>query len=302
MAACTVAIPVFNQRDFIARTVRSALDQDIADLEILVVDNASNDDTGNIVRDIAAGNTRVRYVRQPENIGMARNFSACISLARGEFVQILCADDALEPGCTAALADALTKHPECVLAACGRILSDESLSPVRTVRARRRREVVSGRELLRECFVYANRIGEPAAVMFRREAAARGFHPEYRQAVDLEMWMHLLGRGAAILLPEALCRIRQHAEQTSHENIRSGKAVEDKRRLFRDYGVTLSPELRIREKLMWDARMAVTVCRTRNAGYDVRPEGIAEVFFPRLFPGLTYPLACALWRLFGGNR
>jgi glycosyltransferase involved in cell wall biosynthesis len=299
MPACTVAIPVYNQRDFIAHTVRSALDQDIADLEILVVDNASSDDTGNVVRGIAAGNARVRYVRHPANIGMARNFSACISLAKGEFVQILCADDALEPGCTAALVDALTRHPECVLAACGRILTDESLRPIRTARARRRREVVPGRVLLRECFVYANRIGEPTAVMFRRDAAARGFHPDYRQAVDLEMWMHLLTRGAAVLLPEALCRIRQHAGQTSHENVRSGKVVEDKRRLFQDYGAALSPELTIAEKLMWDGRMAVTVCRTRKAGHEVRPEGVAEVFFPRLFSRLTYPVASVLWRLFG---
>ncbi|MEX2016616.1 MAG: glycosyltransferase [Candidatus Hydrogenedentales bacterium] len=302
MAACTVAIPVFNQRDFIAQTVRSALDQDMVELEVLVVDNASSDGTGHVVQGIAAEDARVRYVRQPANIGMARNFSACISLARGEFVQILCADDALEPGCTAALADALTRHPECVLAACGRILTDENFRPIRTVRARRRREVVPGRALLRECFVYANRIGEPTAVMFRRDAAARGFQPEYRQAVDLEMWMHLLRRGAAVLLPEALCRIRQHAAQASHENVRSGKVVEDKRRLFQDYGTALAPELTIAEKLIWDARMAVTVWRTRNAGYEIRPEGVAEVFSPRLFPRLTYPLGAALWRLFGRNR
>lgn len=301
MATCTVAIPVFNQGEFIARTVRSALAQDIADLEILVVDNASSDDTGNVVRGIAAGNARVRYVRHPANIGMARNFSACISLAKGEFVQILCADDALEAGCTAALADALANHPECVLAACGRLLADENLRPVRAVRARRRRVVVPGRALLHECFVYANRIGEPTAVMFRRAAAARGFHPGYSQAVDLEMWMHLLTMGAGVLLPDPLCRIRRHAAQSSHDNIRSGNVVEDKRRLFRDYGAALAPELTVAEKLMWDARMAVTMCRTRIAGHEVRAEGVAEVFFPRLFPGLTYPVASTLWRLFGGN-
>jgi len=297
MATCTVAIPVFNQRDFIAQTVRSALDQDIADLEILVVDNASSDDTGNVVRGIAAGNARVRYVRHPANIGMARNFSACISLARGEFVQILCADDALEPGCTAALADALTRHPECVLAACGRILTDESLRPIRTLRARRQWEVVPGRALLRECFVYANRVGEPTAVMFRRAAAARGFHPEYSQAVDLEMWMHLLTLGAGVLLPDPLCRIRQHAAQSSHDNIRSGKVVEDKRRLFQDYGVALSPELTIAEKLIWDARMALSMARARPAGKLMQSREIKEVFFPNLFAPITYPAIALLVRV-----
>lgn len=299
MPHVSICIPTYNSAAVAGDALTSALAQADPDAEILVLDNCSTDDIARVVRAAGGSDARVRYIRHATNIGMARNFSACISLARGEYVQILCADDVLEPGCTAALAEALTRHPECVLAACGRILTDESFRPIRTARARRRREVVPGRVLLRECFVYANRIGEPTAVMFRRDAAARGFHPDYRQAVDLEMWMHLLTQGAAVLLPEALCRIRQHARQTSHENVRSGKVVEDKRRLFQDYGATLSPQLTIAEKLMWDGRMAVTVCRTRKAGHEVRPEGVAEVFFPRVFPGLIYPLASALWRLFG---
>ena len=299
MPHVSICIPTYNNAAVAGDALTSALAQADPDAEILVLDNCSTDDIARVVRAAGGSDARVRYIRHATNIGMARNFSACISLARGEYVQILCADDALEPGCTAALVDALTRHPECVLAACGRILTDEGLRPIRTVRARRGREVVPGRVLLRECFVYANRIGEPSAVMFRRDAAARGFHPDYSQAVDLEMWMHLLTRGAAVLLPEARCRIRQHARQASHENVRSGKVVGDKRRLFQDYGAALSSELTIAEKLVWDGRMAVTVCRTRNAGYEVRPEGVAEVFFPRLFPGVTYPLVSALWRLFG---
>lgn len=293
----SVCIPTYNHAQVVGDALRSAMAQGYENLEILVVDNHSEDETGQVVTDIASGDRRVRYVRHAENLGMARNFSACISLAKGEFVQILCADDALDPGCTAALADALHLCPEGVLAACGRILSDENLKPVRVVRARKLREVVSGQALLRECFVYSNLIGEPTAVMFRRAAASRGFHPDYSQAVDLEMWMHLLTQGAGILLPEPLCRIRRHAAQASHENIRSGRMIEDKQRLFRDYGPALSAELSLAEKLMWDARMALSIQRVQAAGRRIDVSSPAEVFFPRLFRRVMLPAGALARRL-----
>jgi len=293
----SVCVPTYNHAQVVGDALRSAMAQSYENLEILVVDNRSEDETGRVVANIAAGDTRVRYVRHAENLGMARNFSACISLAQGEFVQILCADDILEPGCATALADALRSNPEAALAACGRILTDENLKPVRVVRARKRREVMPGQALLRECFVYSNLIGEPTAVMFRRAAAARGFHPDYSQAVDLEMWMHLLTHGAAILLPEPLCRIRRHAAQASHENVRSGRVVEDKQRLFRDYGPALSGQLSLTEKLMWDARMALSIQRVQAAGRRFDVSSSAEVFFPRLFRRVMLPAGALARRL-----
>jgi glycosyltransferase involved in cell wall biosynthesis len=293
----SVCIPTYNHALVVGDALRSAMAQSYENLDILVVDNHSEDETRQVVADIAAGDLRVRYVRHAENLGMARNFSACISLAKGELVQILCADDVLDPGCTAALADALRSCPEAVLAACGRILSDEDLKPARVVRARKRREVVPGQALLRECFVYSNLIGEPTAVMFRRAAASRGFHPDYSQAVDLEMWMHLLTQGAAILLPEPLCRIRRHAAQASHENVRSGRMIEDKQRLFRDYGPAVSGDLSLAEKLMWDARMALSIQRVQAAGRQFDVSAPAEVFFPHLFRRLMLPVGALARRL-----
>ena len=293
----SVGIPAYNHARVVGDALRSAMAQSYKNLEILVVDNHSEDQTDRVVADIAAGDPRVRYVRHAENLGMARNFSACISLAKGEFVQILCADDVLDPGCAAALANALRSNPEAVLAACGRILTDENLKPVRVVRARTRREVVPGLALLRECFSYSNLIGEPTAVMFRRAAASRGFHPDYSQAVDLEMWMHLLTHGAAILLPEPLCRIRRHAAQASHENVRSGRVVEDKQRLFRDYGPALSGELSLTEKLMWDARMALSIQRVQAAGRRLNVSDPTEIFFPGLFRRVMLPAGALARRL-----
>lgn len=297
----SICIPTHNDAGVVADALHSALKQDYLGLEILVLDNHSTDDTWSIVTDIAATDARVRIIRHAEDIGMAANFSAGVSSAQGEYVQILCADDVLEPGCVAALAAALNDYPEAVLAACGRAFTDEELRLESVRRARKSLEMVCGDSLLRECFVYGNVIGEPSAVMFRRAAAVRGFNAEFSQAVDLEMWFHLLQFGAGVLLPDVLTRIRQHGAQTSRVNIRSGRIVQDKQHLFRLYAARLADTLSPWEKLTWDARMASSVARARYGAEGGDTENISEVFFRTAFRRAIVPCLEAFWKLRGAQ-
>lgn len=285
----SICIPTYNNGSVLGDALSSALRQACSSLEVLVLDNCSTDDTEHVVRRISGGDARVRYVRHSTNIGMAGNFSACIAAATGEFVQILCADDALESRCAEELSAALRDEPDTVLAACGRTLVDETMRPLRVLRARTSREVVSGPRLARECFARGNRIGEPSAVMFRREAALRGFSAEYSQLVDLEMWFHLLGRGAAVLLPEALCLVRQHDRQATRANIRNGRIIRDKQLLFRQFTPGLMRDLSLGDKLFWDLRMASSVARVNSVGGVVDAAGIREVFFGKLFRRVLAP-------------
>ncbi len=301
----SICIPTHNDARVVSDALRSAMRQEYAPLEVLVVDNCSTDETWTIVQDITATDRRVRVSRNPENIGMARNFNACIESAAGSYVMILCADDVLEKGCAEFLAGALNDHPDAALAACGRTLTDPELRPVRVSRARQRKEVVAPADMLRECFVHGNRIGEPSAVMFRREAALRGFDPTLSQAIDIEMWFHLLDRGAAVLLPEAFSLIRQHGNQMTQANIPSGRIVRDKQLLFRRYAPRILSSLSVAEKLTWDARMASSLARTRAAGGQVNENEISEIFYPEIFSRMLCPLIDLGWRvraMFGSQR
>lgn len=299
----SLCIPTHNNASVISDALSSALRQTCSPFEILVLDNCSTDDTEGVIRKLASGHPHVRYVRHPENIGMAGNFSACVALARGEYVQILCADDALEPTCVEVLQTALHNEPASVLAACGRTLVDEALRPLRVVRARARREVVPGSRLARECFVEGNVIGEPSAVMFRREAALRGFNADYSQLLDLDMWFHLLSQGAGVLLPEALCLVRQHDKQVTERNIHSGRVIQDKQRLFQQVAASLTADLTMRDKILWDARMASSVARVRLSGGVTDVSAISEIFFKRLFMHVLVPtLSLAVTRIGFGRR
>lgn len=75
----------------LSRTLRSYLEQSERNIEIIVSDNASSDDTGEVVA--ACNDPRVRYVRNASNIGMINNFNAALKLARGEWVTYVAADE-----------------------------------------------------------------------------------------------------------------------------------------------------------------------------------------------------------------
>jgi len=289
----SICIPTYNRAATLAKAIASAQSQTYADIEILVLDNHSSDATEAVVREAARADRRIGLVRHPENLGMARNFSACIREARGEYVKFLCDDDLLEPDCVAKLVAALLR-PGVALATCARKLVDDELRPLRVAAARNHAALIDGEAMMRELFVRGNTIGEPTAVLFRRSDGARGFDARYEQAFDLEMWCHLLHRGALAFVPEPLCSVRIHSAQATRRNISAGRIIEDKRRLFRDMLPALAGRLSLRERWLWDMRMASSLGRTRAAGAPADAAGISEIFHPRLFRVLV-PLAAVAW-------
>lgn len=95
----SILIPVFNRQQFIAECIRSALNQTFKNIEVVVVDNASDDGTWEICQKFSAIDNRVRIFRNDTNIGPVRNWLRCGEEAKGEFVKILFSDDTLEPNC-----------------------------------------------------------------------------------------------------------------------------------------------------------------------------------------------------------
>jgi glycosyltransferase involved in cell wall biosynthesis len=290
MPSVSICIPTYNHGRFIGDCLRSAMTQTQGDLEIIVLDNASEDDTPEIVARVAANDPRVRYVRHPANMGLINNLNACIEYARGAYVKLLCSDDLLEPECVAAMAEVLDRHAEVALVGCARTMTDENIVPERTARARAEFACVPGEQMIAECFFFGNRIGEPTAVMFRRAAALRGFSPRYNQLVDLEMWFHLLCKGDFAALPAPLCKIRVHPGQTTRANEHSGQIIADRQRLFHDFSLPVGQSAGLLRKLTWDFRMAYTVARIAPVGHHWVCGPVAGTFFPQLFGWLTYPL------------
>jgi glycosyltransferase involved in cell wall biosynthesis len=290
MPTVSVCIPTYNHGRFIGDSLSSAMRQTYDDLEIVVIDNASQDDTQEIVARMAADDSRVRYVRHATNVGMIGNMNACIEHSRGTYLKLLCADDVLEPDCVAQMAAVLDQHPAVALVGCARTMTDVNLAPFRVARARTDFTHISGERMIAECFFFGNRIGEPTAVMFRRAAALRGFSPRYNQLVDLEMWFHLLCGGDFAALPASLCSIRIHEGQASRKNEDGGRVVADRQRLFRDFAMPVGSSAGLLRKWTWDFRMAYSVARISPVTGVSAAGSAAETFFPQVFAWLTYPM------------
>lgn len=101
----SVLIPLYNSAATIERAVSSALNQTLADIEIIVADDASADDGAARVENMARGDARIRLIRLAENRGKPHAMNVMIAQARGQWLAVLDADDAYHPGRLALLAN-----------------------------------------------------------------------------------------------------------------------------------------------------------------------------------------------------
>ncbi|MFR1755160.1 MAG: glycosyltransferase family 2 protein, partial [Oscillospiraceae bacterium] len=85
----SVIIPAYNAGDFLSTAVQSVLNQSHRNLELLIIDDASTDATGQLAQVFAAQDARVRYHRNPSNTGVARSRNLGVSLARFDWIAFL---------------------------------------------------------------------------------------------------------------------------------------------------------------------------------------------------------------------
>jgi glycosyltransferase involved in cell wall biosynthesis len=93
----SIGLPVRNAGGRVAQVVESVLAQDHPDVELVISDNHSTDDTEDVCRELASRDERISYHRQPENIGLFNNFVRTIGLAHGTYFRWIGDDDRLAP-------------------------------------------------------------------------------------------------------------------------------------------------------------------------------------------------------------
>jgi glycosyltransferase involved in cell wall biosynthesis len=89
----SVGLPVFNGEQHLAQALRALLDQTFTDLEIIISDNASTDGTRDICERFVREDRRLRYIRQPRNVGAPRNWNAVVHQAAGQYFKWASAND-----------------------------------------------------------------------------------------------------------------------------------------------------------------------------------------------------------------
>ncbi len=112
----SIGLPVYNGEKYLIETFDAILGQTYKDFELIISDNASTDGTADICRRYERDDSRIRYIRQPHNIGAAPNHNFVFQQSRGEFFKWLGADDLYARELLARCVAALDEHPDVVLA------------------------------------------------------------------------------------------------------------------------------------------------------------------------------------------
>ena len=97
MPEVSILVPVFNRESLVSAAITSALAQTLTDIEVIVVDNCSTDNTAEVVRTVAASDPRVHFFTNDRNLGPVGNWIACAEKATAPISKLLFSDDLIAP-------------------------------------------------------------------------------------------------------------------------------------------------------------------------------------------------------------
>lgn len=112
MPTISICIPTYNRMKYLAELLDSIVEQQVPDLEVIVSDDASPDETASIAELYKNKIPNFKFIRQPVNIGLDRNFLAVVEAATSDYIWLMGDDDRLEPGGLQRVMKALSDWPQ----------------------------------------------------------------------------------------------------------------------------------------------------------------------------------------------
>lgn len=233
----SIIIPAYNAEKYIARSLKSALDQTYKNIEIIVIDDGSIDKTAEIVKSFS--DPRIRYLYQEnKNVGAARNYG--IKESRGKYITFLDADDEYLPEKVAKEVEFLERHPEYKTVYCDTL---QYFSEKQGVLFVRKGEHPSGDIfpfLLRSSVINLN------AIMIERKTliAVGMFDERPHFPEDWELWLRLAKAGFSFgHIHEGLVKVemRKDSKTTSEVNLQAKKYLLE---VFKNLFSAMTPEER----------------------------------------------------------
>ena len=209
----SIIIPTRNRCTLLQETVGSVLAQTHKNLELIVVDDQSGDETWSWLASLSDARVKPIHLDQHAERSKARNIG--LKAAQGEYVLFFDDDDLLPESALATHIEALTKYPEAVATLSGYLTFDpeghEQSFPI--VRSTTLRTI--WRELL---FGWAATAGQ---ALFRIDIlrSVGAWDERYSFAEDHELWLRMTRRGPVVLLPELLQKYRIHSGQTRPNDV-----------------------------------------------------------------------------------
>jgi glycosyltransferase involved in cell wall biosynthesis len=268
----SIVIPVFNRRELVAAAVQSALRQDLDGLEVVVVDNCSQDGTWELLKGIE--DPRLRCMRNESNVGLFGNFNRCAAQASGEYTLFLCSDDRLEPGFLSHAAGLLDAEPAAALLSSRGRLIDRSGRNGGTIAGRFAPGQYAGASIPAAWFWSNYHYGEnplnyPSGVLFRTSAlrACLPFREELGAPADVDMYLRVLRHGDLLITDRIGCAVMTHADQEVVKRRAGGELTRQNLALLEEFRADLEAA-GIYDRMQQQSAVLVVAALVRTAFSD----------------------------------
>ena len=207
----SVLLPVYNGARYLDEAIESVLRQGFGDFELIVVDDASTDETPAILARWAARDPRIVLLRNATNGGVSVSLNVALAAARGQYVARQDADDVSLPDRFLREVEVLDSRPEVVLVSTNYAYMDWR------GRVQGRTMIAKPPDVLRWRFLFSNAIGGHSQVMFRTDVARAigGYSVVTVWSEDYDLWTRLMEHGEVVVLPMVGMKHRLHDGRSS---------------------------------------------------------------------------------------
>lgn len=219
MGSVSVFVPCYKYGHFLRQCVESILSQAGVDVRVLILDDASPDDTPEVAAELVGRDSRVEYRRHDVNKGHIRTFNEGIDWSDGDYNVLLSADDLLAPGALSRAARLLDDHPEVGLAyGRGIVLGAGEPQPRSSAEADHRWKLTKGIEFLESCCSEGgNPVCTPTAIVRTRlQRELGGYRTELPHSGDMEMWLRFASHADVAYIDADQAYYRVHDANMSH--------------------------------------------------------------------------------------
>lgn len=230
----SVCIPTYNRAHYIGKTIQSILNQTFSDFELVIVDNASADNTEEVVRNFIEKDNRLRYYKNAENIGLFPNFNRAIELARGDYIAIFHDDDLYHRTILEKEVALLDAHNNIGFVDTGAYEIDEGGNKIGTL-LYERQTITSGIDFILNTLKASFCPINCPSVMVRRECYEKaGYFTDNFPSADYDMWLRICEFFDVGTIHELLYFSRRHTESASCA-LKPGEGNLAHREIFLDY-------------------------------------------------------------------
>jgi glycosyltransferase involved in cell wall biosynthesis len=245
----SILIPTYNRPGYFEEALKSALDQTYPNIEVLVSDDSTTDETEQLMQAYVERHSNIRYIRNKPRLGATLNFRTCFELARGEFINYLMDDDLFHPQKIERMMAMVARHSSVDIVTSARsIIDDQGVIGKRMLgldTLLKEDVIVQGKDVANCCLKHVtNYIGEPTTALFRKDKLREPFGifagREYGCNSDMASWVALLVNGNLGFVNESLSYLRVHAGQQSQMSIMFVLGAADwlhQVKIARDYGL-----------------------------------------------------------------